>query len=156
MSAGRVAAKRVRCGGSDQIAIIFAMRTRVAVALVSVLVIAWTAVLIRDVRIGDAAAELAFTPNHSDREFDHAMTRLTDAQLLNPDRHWALLRVVYLQGSNRPEQASRETQRFLRAEPDSLTAWAVLLRASTGLDPGLATRAKMEIHRLSPLARLPG
>lgn len=129
------------------------MLARVLVAVAAVLVLAWSAVLIRDVRIGENASARLFLPGLSAREIDTQLGRLDDAQLLNPDRAWRLQAALYQQGFGRARAAIAAAERYLRGEPDNLKAWVILLRAAQQTrDAPRVARATAEIKRLNPLA----
>jgi hypothetical protein len=123
---------------------------RVALAIVAVLVIAWLGVMEHDQRLiqggtkslraGDAAgAERAFR----------------DARRLNPDTAPDVLRSFLYAGTRRREQAKALIEDVLRREPDNLTAWAVLLRISRGVDPAAERRVLAARRRLDPLNARP-
>lgn len=68
------------------------MIARAALVLTAVVVLAWVAVLLRDYRVGrDAEADLN-RRGLSERERTRELERLEDAELLNPDVEWKIVR----------------------------------------------------------------
>jgi len=124
---------------------------RALLAVVAALMIAWFAVLLRDDRIGSqAGARIFHHPYLSDAEWQRNMDRLRKAELLNPDRHWAVTRAgLLLPRSTR--KAERQAETVLRSEPDNIDAWGVVLQATQARDPKEAARAAAAIRRLDPL-----
>ena len=128
--------------------------SRVAIALVALLLFAWSAVLWRDERIGGAASErILRNPGMSDAEVAQALEDLRSADLLDPTTDWELARAgaLLLRGDRR--EAVRLTENVLDREPDNLQAWVVLREASEGQDPARLAQANAEILRLNPPLR---
>jgi hypothetical protein len=125
---------------------------RALLALIAVLVLAWTGVLLRNYELGkDAAVRAYFGPKPSPAERDRDLERLDDAQLLDPNAYWRIARANYqiLGGDSRG--AARTAEQLVRDEPQNLFAWSTLLQATRRSDPDRAAQAAAEIRRLNPL-----
>jgi hypothetical protein len=123
---------------------------RIALAVVAVLLITWSAVLWRDEHVGRQAADRIFSdPVMSDSEWDRFLAQLRDAQLLDPSTKWAVSRATALLLRDEPE-AARVAASVVAREPDNLEAWMVVLKATRGRDAARADRARAEIRRLNP------
>jgi hypothetical protein len=116
--------------------------TRVAVAVVAVLVIAWLGVMERDERLLQRGVKAS-----SAGQAARAERAFRDARLLNPDSAPDVLRSFLYAGTDRREEAQALTEEVLRREPDNLTAWVVLMR----VDPRSAQRALAARRRLDPV-----
>ena len=126
------------------------MPARVVLVLVATLLVAWFAVLWRDARIGENAADRVFNqPGMSSAEFARALDELRQAELLNPGEEWTTLRAAALVLRDKPA-AARLAQSVVRREPDNLEAWVVVLNASRGRDRQRAAEALAQVRRLSP------
>jgi hypothetical protein len=130
------------------------MLARLLIGLLSVLVLAWVGVLLRDHRVSEAASPLLYQSRLSGAEFDRNLAKLEDAELLNPDSSLELARATYLLLRDRRAQAAEAAERLLEREPENVTAWGLLLDASRGSDPERAAQARAEIRRLNPLGGL--
>src|SRR5688500_1668418 len=88
--------------------------TRVALALVAVLVLAWVGVLVRTHEVGRNAVD------------ERDTNGLESARLLDPNRYWdqVLAGVLLLNGE--PRRASAEAEQLIRAEPENVAAWSLL------------------------------
>jgi hypothetical protein len=123
---------------------------RVALALIAIVLIAWFAVLVRNQVIGQAATgRIVDASSMSTSEWRSAMDDLRRAELLDPSTTWRVGRANYLVLRDRREALEVATS-VVRREPDNLAAWAVVLKASEGLDPERAAHARREIRRLNP------
>jgi hypothetical protein len=130
------------------------MLARLLIGLLSVLVLAWVGVLLRDHRVSEAASPLLYQSRLSGAEFDRNLAKLEDAELLNPDSSLELARATYLLLRDRRAKAAEAAERLLEREPENVTAWGLLLDASRGSDPERAAQARAEIRRLNPLGGL--
>lgn len=130
------------------------MRTvlpRAAVALVAVLLVAWSAVLWRGDRIGSGAADtLIRNADLPEAAFAHEMERLRDAELLDPSTRWQVARAGALYQRGRFEQSARVLEEVLEQEPDNLEAWLYLREVTEGRDPVREAQARAAIRRLNP------
>ena len=120
------------------------MLARVALAVVAIVVIAWLAVLARDVGLQERAAERS-----TRGELDGAAADLRRARFLNPDRELDLSLAVVQNGRDRREEAIALIADVARAEPDNVLAWELL--SLYARDPSTVRRARAERRRLDPL-----
>jgi predicted Zn-dependent protease len=128
-----------------------ALVPRIAVAAVALLVVAWSAVLWRDDRIGsDASDRLLMSAQLTDAEWAREVERLRDAELLDPGTKWPLARAQAYLLRERPRDAARLIESVLEREPENVEAWIVLSEATREIDPRRAAQARAEIRRLSP------
>ena len=122
------------------------MIARVAVAGLSVAVIAWLGVMERDARLlarADHAAQA--------RDYAAADRDLRDAGTLSADTTADVRRAFLAQAARRGDEARALLEDVVRREPDNLTAWGLLLTFSREADPAAAERARAQIRRLDPL-----
>jgi hypothetical protein len=123
---------------------------RIAVALVAVLVLAWSAVLLRDERVArQAEHRFRSDPEMSDAAFARVTDQFEDAALLNPGTPWTLVRANVLLLRDKP-QALRVADEILEDEPDNLGAWVVVAEATRGRNARRNAQALAEIRRLNP------
>jgi predicted Zn-dependent protease len=128
-----------------------ALLPRIAIAVVALLVVAWSAVLWRDDRIGsEASNRLLMSEQLTDAEWAREVERLRDAELLDPSTKWPLARAQAYLLRGRPRDAARLTESVLEREPENVEAWIVLREATREIDPRRAAQAGEEILRLSP------
>ena len=125
------------------------MLARVAVGVVAVLVIAWLAVLVRDVRLQERAVEDS-RPGATRAELDAAAADLRRARYLNPDREPDIALAVVENARGRQAQAIALIEDVVRAEPDNLLAWELLAVYARG-DRAAVGRALAARSRLDPL-----
>jgi hypothetical protein len=124
--------------------------SRIAIALLAVAVVAWSAVLLRDENLArDAEARLRANPDMPAPQFADSLQKLRDAELLNPGTQWILVRANVLLLRDKPA-ALRVADSVLRGEPDNLGAWVVVAKATEGRDPERFAQANAEIRRLNP------
>ena len=118
---------------------------------VSILALAWLAVLGRDQRIiDDASSRLIAGSKLSPAEFGREASRLGEAGLANPDPTWRLNRGGAWLGRD-PRRAAEDFEQILRDEPENLAAWKFLFLATRELDRPRAAQAEARIRRLDPL-----
>jgi hypothetical protein len=121
---------------------------RVALGTLAVVVIAWLAVLLRDVRLQERAAA-----GSRDRTSEVALVGIADdlraARLLNPDREPDLTRAVVENALGRRARAIELIEAVTRAEPENVLAWELL--ALYARDPAAVRRARAARNRLDPL-----
>jgi predicted Zn-dependent protease len=128
-----------------------ALLPRIAIAVVALLVVAWSAVLWRDDRIGsEASNRLLMSEQLTDAEWAREVERLRDAELLDPSTKWPLARAQAYLLRGHPRDAARLTESVLEREPENVEAWIVLREATREIDPRRAAQAGEEILRLSP------
>ncbi len=124
---------------------------RTILAAVALLVVAWSAVLVRDERLARQAEDsILGNPKMSDARWAEAMEQLEDAELLNPGTPWKLARAQALLLRRDRQAALRVADSVVESEPDNLAAWAVVLRATRGRDARRSAEARAEIRRLNP------
>lgn len=128
-----------------------ALLPRIAIAVLALLAVAWSAVLWRDDRIGsEASNRLLMSEQLSDAEWAREVERLQDAELLDPSTRWPLARAQAYLLRDRPRDAARVTESVLDREPENVEAWIVLREATLEINPRRAAQAGAEIRRLSP------
>jgi hypothetical protein len=128
------------------------MLPRVALALCAVLIVAWLGVLVRDRDVGEeSAAPLLYQPNMSEARFQRYIDRLGEARLLNPDPTVDVVLATYQLVRGHRRIAAEDAERIVRREPQNLTGWTILYRATQGRDPAVAARAAAAMRRLNPL-----
>jgi hypothetical protein len=124
--------------------------SRVAVAVVALLLIGWFAVLARDSAIGtDATNRLHHHPDMSAARWDDSLDQLRRATFLNPGDDWTVRRAAYLILRDRDE-ALRVAEDVVRRQPDFLESWVVIYNATREDDPVRAAQAARQIRRLAP------
>jgi hypothetical protein len=129
-------------------------RTAVArglIGLVAILLVAWFVVLARDHVIGtDASTRIVSNLGMSDAEWRSAIADFERTHLLDPSSDWSLIQAQYELLRNKGD-ALRRAEVVLKREPDNLSAWWVVLRATRGVDMVRYREAVAAIHRLNPL-----
>jgi hypothetical protein len=124
--------------------------SRGAIALAAVVVIVWSAVLLRDSLIGEAAADRLFNnPGMSAAEWERSMDDMRAAELLDPSDDWTVRRASYLRLRDR-RAALRLLEPIVERQPDYLEAWVAIANAARGFDDRAFERARTEIVRLDP------
>jgi predicted Zn-dependent protease len=124
---------------------------RAFLAVLALLVLGWTAVLVRDQQVGNAASNALLHHAHvPPARAATEMRRLDDARLLNPDTVWDLDRAVAWVSLGRPRRAVRELGSLVRREPANVEAWRVLALISRGIDPSRHSEALAQVRRLDP------
>jgi hypothetical protein len=124
---------------------------RVTIALIALLLVAWSAVLWRNQIIGGGASDRVLgTAQLSEADWERILDDFRDAELLDPSSDWPLMRagVLILRGDR--AAAASIADSVLDSEPDSLQAWTLLLRATEGRVPRRAAEARAQILRLNP------
>jgi predicted Zn-dependent protease len=128
-----------------------ALLPRIALAVVALLVVAWSAVLWRDDRIGsEASSRLIMSEQLTDAEWAREVERLRDAELLDPSTEWALARAGAYLLRDRPRDAAHAVESVLEREPENVEAWSLLRAATRDVDPKRSAQALAELRRLSP------
>jgi hypothetical protein len=124
---------------------------RALIALVAILLIAWFVALVRDHAIGtDASTRIVSNSGMSAAEWRDAMHDFERAHLLDPSSDWSLIQAQYELLRDK-DAALRRAEGVLRREPENLSAWWVVLRATQGVDEQRNREAAAAIHRLNPL-----
>jgi hypothetical protein len=124
---------------------------RALIALLAILLIAWFTVLAHDHAIGtDAATRIVSDPGMSAADWRTTMDEFKRAHLLDPSSDWSLIQAQYELLRDRTA-ALRRAEAVLRTEPDNLSAWWVVLRATRGVDPERNREAVAAIGRLNPV-----
>ena len=123
---------------------------RVLVALVAIVLIAWFVALARNHAIGSGASDrIVSDPGMDAAHWQAAMHDFERAHLLDPSSDWSLIQAQY-ELLRDPGSALRRADAVLREEPDNLSAWWVVLRATKDTDPARYREAVGAIHRLNP------
>lgn len=123
-----------------------------ALVLVSLAVLGWVGVLLRNhERASEAAVRAFFASNQNQAERQRDLERLEDAQFLDPSSYWDLARASLLLVSGERQAAVRVAEALVRSEPENLTAWGLLRTATAQSDPGRSTEAAAVMERLNPL-----
>ena len=115
------------------------MVARVLVATVAVLVIAWTAVLLRDLEVGRDAVDARDAGG------------LESARFLDPSVYWDQIRAGVLLINGDPDAAAAQAEAVIRSEPDNIAAWSLLRVATRDTDPRRSAQATRALRRLNPL-----
>ena len=124
---------------------------RALLALVAVAIVAWSAVLWRNDRVGyDAAGKIFGDPTMSQSEWEHSLDQLRQADLLDPGTKWEVSRASALLLRN-PPAAARLAESVIAREPDNLQAWMLVYEATRVRDPARAREARAQVERLNPL-----
>ena len=124
---------------------------RGAVALAAAALVAWSAVLWRDDRIGSAASDrIIRNADLSEAAWAREMERLRDAELLDPSTRWDVVQAGALYQRGRFEASARLLEEVLEREPENLEAWFYLREAGRGRDPAREARARAAIRELNP------
>jgi hypothetical protein len=127
-----------------------AIALRIAIAMVSLLVLAWVGVMERNTRLQarGIAAVAAGTP----ADLAHADSDFRAARFLNPDTTPDLARSLLYEKEGRIRRSIDLVESILRREPENLTAWGQLFTVSRAHDPAAHRRALAAIRRIDPLA----
>jgi len=112
---------------------------RWVLAGLAVLVIAWTAVLLRDLEVGRDGVS-ARDPE-----------RLESARLLDPSLYWDQIRAGVLLINGDADAAAAQAEAVILAEPDNFAAWSLLRVATRRSDPRRSAQAERALTRLNPL-----
>jgi hypothetical protein len=127
-----------------------ALAVRIALAIVAVLLMAWSVVLFRDERIGrEAEGRVLHEPRMSQSEWARSLAQLRQAELLNPGTEWDTLRAAALVLRDK-RAALRVADSVVSREPENLNAWIVVLNATRGRDARRSAQAVAQIRHLSP------
>jgi hypothetical protein len=126
------------------------MLVRAAVALLAVLVIAWSAVLLRDTRLQEHATDLAQTSRQA-AALEQAVRDYEAACFLNPDTGPDVGRALALQRQRRAREAVAVAEDIVRREPENLNAWRLLSVLTIERDPARSRQAVERARALDPL-----
>lgn len=125
---------------------------RAALALVSVVVMAWMAVLLRDSLLIDHVTKLANDRSATPAQLAHGLAQAKQARLLNPDRSVPLSWEAEMHLRQNDQVAGvRVYQRLVAAEPQFADAWFLIAARAQSFDPALAARARAQLRSLDPL-----
>ena len=129
---------------------------RVAIALVAILMLAWSVVLWRDQVIGGAAEDRIFgNPRLTDADWQRTLDDFKSAELLDPGTEWDVTRAGALILKGDRAESAAITEDVLEDEPDNLQAWVVLRKATEGRDRERFAEAEAQIRRLNPPTSAP-
>jgi hypothetical protein len=143
---GLVAALSERDAGPSRTVV-----ARALIAVLAILLIAWFAALARDHAIATgASARIVSDPGMSAAEWRTAMDDFKRSHLLDPSSDWSLIQAQYELLRDR-QAALVRAERVLRDEPDNLSGWWVVLRATRGVDTRRYREAAAAVRRLNPL-----
>jgi hypothetical protein len=134
--------------------IMAAMVGRAVLVTLSLVMIAWVAVMLRDVRLAEAGRKTLFgtpTPTQAARAFD----QLREAELLNPDTAPQVDRARYWIIQGRPRRTLAALNPVVADEPENYGAWTFLWGAAGAVDRPRAAEARAQILSLNPLVRFP-
>ena len=126
------------------------MLARAGVGLLAVLVIAWSAVLLRDTRLQERATALAQTSRQAGA-LDQAVRDYEAAAFLNLDTGPDVGRALALQSQRRAREAVAVIEDVVRREPENLNAWRLLSVLTIELDPARSRQAAARARALDPL-----
>jgi predicted Zn-dependent protease len=128
------------------------MMIRGLLAIVSMVVLAWLAVLLRDAVLIDRVGSIAFEPHPTANQLARGLSYSRQARFLNPDQSlpqsWEA-EMYWLRGQTAP--ALRVYQRIVAAEPQFADAWFLIAGRAANLEPRLADHALAELKQLDPL-----
>jgi len=128
------------------------MLPRMALGMLSVVAIAWLALMLRAELINqDVAPRLTGAAQRSAGEFRDDIERVDSSRLLNPDPTPRFVRAAAWLTRD-PGRAVRELDSLAREEPDNVAVWRVLYATTRDFDPGRADQAAAQIRRLDPRA----
>lgn len=124
---------------------------RVTIALIALLLVAWSAVLWRNQIIGGGASDRVLgTAQLSEADWERILDDFRDAELLDPSSDWQLTRAGALILRGDRAAATSVIEPVLEREPDNLQAWTLLRGATEGRAPRRAAEAAAQIRRLNP------
>jgi hypothetical protein len=127
------------------------MATRILLAAVAVVVLAWVGVALRDAIVLQHAGDVLFrTPPPPQAEFDSALDDMKSSDFLNPDPTGKIDRARFLLLHKRPGEALVLANGVVRDEPENIAAWAVVYQAGSVVAPARAEQAKLAIFTLDP------
>lgn len=118
---------------------------------VSVLVIAWSAILAHDVRL-QARGLTGASVRLSRSGLQKAMTSLRDASLLNADETPRIYRAGVELLAGDAAAALALADRVATSEPGNFAAWRMVALAARSISPGRARIARSRIAGLDPLS----
>lgn len=126
---------------------------RAAVAVVSILVIAWLAVSYDNARVIRRAQIVAADRQATPARIDTALSDLSGSRTLDPANDAETLSYrASLEGlAGHPETQLAELERLVRIEPDTAEAWFLIAELTQKSDPARSAEARAELHRLDPL-----
>jgi hypothetical protein len=140
-------------GGSSRV-IISAVLVRASIVAVSLLVLAWVSVLLRDREVGQAAAQrMSHDSRASQTAFGRDMRDLEAAELLNPDSQWQLYRSYFWLRRGRGDQSALVAEALVRREPANIRAWILLFLADRARGSRRSKQALAQVRRLDPLGQ---
>jgi len=129
------------------------MASRILLAAVAVIVIAWLGVALRDaIVLQDAGSVLFKTPPPPQSEFDRALDRMESSDFLNPDQTGKIDRARFLLLHDDPKGALALADQVVADEPENLAGWSVVYLAGQKVDPARAQAAVVAITRLDPVS----
>ena len=126
------------------------MAARAGLAVLAVLVIAYSAVLLRDTRLQERATEIAQSSRAQD-EIGRAVSDYGAASFLNPDTGADVGHAFAQQVQRRAPEAVAAAEDVVRREPENLTAWRLLSVLTVELDPARSRQAAARARALDPL-----
>jgi predicted Zn-dependent protease len=124
---------------------------RALLLALAVLVLGWAGVLLRNHELGeDALARSFFAAQLGEDQRQRDLQDLEDAEFLDPSSSWDVTAANYLLLTGEVRAAVRAAEQLLRDEPENISAWSVLQRATAEGDPQRSAEAAAEIKRLNP------
>jgi predicted Zn-dependent protease len=126
-------------------------RTRLLLAVVALAMVAWLAILLRDLLLIRRVAEIARTAHPTQAQIRRGLLDARDSALLNPNRSLPLLsQAVIYQAARDSTGMIRIYERMLRAEPEDADIWYLLASTAQTRDPRLSAAALAHVRRLDP------
>jgi O-antigen ligase len=125
---------------------------RAALALCAVVVAVPLAVGLRSVLLVREARDVsgADPAALSKPEAARALDLLQRASRLNPDTEPEVLEITLLFLQHRDRESARVAERLVRAEPDNVVAWRLVVALRKRLDPARAPAAEARVRALDP------
>ena len=124
---------------------------RLALVALAVVACAWFALGIEQLHEQSRANALMAQPGTPSAALTARILHLLDrAATLNPDRQIDLLRVQADLRAGKDASAVKTGEAVVRAEPQNVSAWAVLEFAAGADDPPLARLAQERVRELGP------
>jgi predicted Zn-dependent protease len=124
------------------------MLQRILVAGVTVAVLLWVGVLLRDQRLGNPAADrLVQHPGLTAAQVAADADSVRGARWLDPDPTWDLKLATGLLVQGRPGASLAVALPAARREPANLDLWNIVAQAGTKAEPAAVRLARAEILR---------
>lgn len=127
------------------------VRTRVVLAVVALLIVAWLTILLRDILLIRRVNEIAGKPHPTPGQIREGISAARDSALLNPNQHLPLLsQAVLYEAAHDTAGMIRIYREMVNAEPKDADIWYLLATTARQADPRLSAAALARIHKLDP------